>query len=237
MRQTEATGYISHLFHLVLATHCHSYQSILKPHRLTLLFAAGLGAGQPGRPALLGDPPQTADTTASRCAKDGLCLSAMALCSLGASLTPQSTLSLPGFLTGFLLQVCLKIICYESFFLYELLLKKICFDQSYGLVFVSIQIFFPEFILSPLLQQRWKGFMFWNYVGWNQEKGETEPIRNVPGTPKQEWMLSHALSRQNNLPCVGLMHQHIPSKRGILSSQAEIVAAVTPMGHGQGLSP
>lgn len=92
MRQTEATGYISHLFHLVLVTHSHSYQSVLKPHRLTLLFAAGLGAGQPGRPALLGDPPQTADATASRCAKDDLCLSAMALCFFGClSNTPVNS--------------------------------------------------------------------------------------------------------------------------------------------------
>lgn len=88
-RQTEVTGYTSHLFHLVLATCCHSfYQSVLKPHRLTLLFEAGPWAGQPGRLALLGDPPQTANTSASRCAKDDLCLSVMALCSLGAPLTP-----------------------------------------------------------------------------------------------------------------------------------------------------
>lgn len=104
VRQTEVTGYTSQLFHLGLATCCHSYQSVLKPHRLTLLFAAGPGAGQPGRPALLGDPPQTADTTASRCVKDDLCLSSMALCSFSAPLTPQSTLNLP----GFLLQRCLK---------------------------------------------------------------------------------------------------------------------------------
>lgn len=88
VRQTEVT---SHLFHLFLPTCYHSYQSVLKPHTLTLLFAAGPGAGQPERPALLGDPLQTADTTASRCAKDDLCLSSMALCSLGVPLTPQST--------------------------------------------------------------------------------------------------------------------------------------------------
>lgn len=63
----------------------------------------------------------------------------MALCSLGAPLTPQSPLSLPGSLTGFLLRMCLKTftILFSFVVLYELLLKKICFSQSYGLSFLA----------------------------------------------------------------------------------------------------
>ena len=110
VRQTEATGYTSHWCHLVLATCCYSpCQSVLGPHRPTLLFATAPGAGQPGRPALLGEPPWTPDAIASRGAKDYLCLSAMALCFLGTPLTPQSPLSLPGSLTCFLLRMCLRI--------------------------------------------------------------------------------------------------------------------------------
>lgn len=56
----------------------------------------------------VGESPSTLDAGVSRGAKDYLCLSAMVLCSLGAALTPQSPLSLPGTLTGFLLWMCLK---------------------------------------------------------------------------------------------------------------------------------
>lgn len=100
-------------------------------------LATAPGAGQPGRPALLEEPLRTPDATASRDAKDYLCFSAMALCSLGVPLTPQSPFSLPGSLTRFLLWTCLKIISILFFVLYKLLLKKICFGQSYGLHFLA----------------------------------------------------------------------------------------------------
>lgn len=109
MRQTKATGHASHWWHLVLEMCCYSlYQSVLGLHQPTLLFATATGACQPGRPVLLGESPSTLDAGVSRGAKDYLCLSAIVLCSLGAALTPQSPLSLPGTLTGFLLWMCLK---------------------------------------------------------------------------------------------------------------------------------
>lgn len=43
-------------------------------------------------------------------------------------------------------------------------------------------------------------------------------------------VVSCSQHRQNSLPCVGLIHQHIPAQRGISSSQAERVDAVTTMG-------
>lgn len=125
VRQTEVTGYTSHLFHLALAIHCHSfYQSVLKPHRSwgrSARETCSAGGSSPNR-----------GYHSKQKFIGWFVLSCYGLVFLGAPLTPQSTLSLTGSLTGFLLQTCLKIFAINlSFFMN-------CFSKKFALTSLRV---------------------------------------------------------------------------------------------------
>lgn len=158
------------------------------------------------------------------------------LCALGAPLTPQSPLILPGSLTGFLLRMCLKtfIILFFSV-LYELLLKNICFGQSYSLNFLASGNYdlnfargYSVFFASAEFRRI---FMVELCCCKTRRKGEHSPVGISQGLQHtSECVTSCSQHGQNNLSCVGLIHQGTPAQRGISSSQAPIASAVTPAG-------
>lgn len=45
---------------------------------------------------------------------------------------------------------------------------------------------------------------------------------------KSEWLILCSQPGWNNLPCVGLMPQHVPAQSGVSSSQAQGVATAIP---------
>lgn len=67
--------------------------------------------------------------------------------------------------------------------------------------------------------------------GKTRRKGEKSPVGTSQGLQyTSEWVTSCSQHGQNNLPCVGRIHQRAPAQRGISSSQAQITSAVTPAG-------
>lgn len=158
-RQTKATGNTSPWCHLILAICCHSlYQFVLGPHRLTLLFAAAFGAGLPQRAALLGNLPGHWCHSQQSC-KRPLVLVCYGLVSLGCS-----PLNLLGFLAGFLLWMCPKILTIPFSYLVWTTSPKNCFGWSCNLNVHSIG-YYDIILLARgyfLLQQSLGGFLWWN---------------------------------------------------------------------------
>lgn len=126
---------------------------------------------------------------------------------------------------------------YYSFFsvLYELLLKNICFGQSYSLKFLASGNYdlnfargYSVFFASAEFRRI---FMVELCCCKTRRKGEHSPVGISQGLQHtSECVTSCSQHGKNNLPCVGLIHQGTPAQRGISSSQAPIVSAVTPAG-------